>query len=76
MINRREALLGSVSAIVSLACEKLPEDKSCDIVTWGVGDRQECPRTATLKYAPEVGWRMQFCEEHAAVCATMPLVSM
>ena len=75
-MNRRSFLTASAVTVAVVACEALPEDRSCDIVTWGIGERHECPRPATLKYAPCASHILRFCEEHARCSATMPLVSI
>jgi len=75
-VNRRNFLTGTAATAAVMACEALPEDTSCDIVTWGIGEPQECPRPATVKYAPGASHILRFCEEHARCCATMPLVSI
>lgn len=72
-LNRRSFLTVVTATVAAVACEPLPEDTSCDIVTTG-RVREECPRPAIWKYAADVGTRMRFCAEHAACCATMPLV--
>jgi hypothetical protein len=72
-MNRRDFLATVTTTAAAVACEALPEDNSCDIVVTG-RERVECPRPATLKYAPGASHPMRFCTEHAAVHATMPLV--
>jgi hypothetical protein len=72
-VNRRDFLTAAATTAAAVACEVLPEDNSCDIVK--ITDHvEECPRPATLKYAPGASHPMRFCAEHAAMCATMPLV--
>ena len=72
-MNRRSFLTAVTATAAVAACEALPEDMSCDIVTTG-RVREECPRPAIWKYAADVTTRMRFCAEHAACCATMLLV--
>jgi hypothetical protein len=77
-MNRRSFLTATVATAAVVACEALPEDKSCDIVMHG-GYGQggvECPKPAVWKYGPEASTCLRFCKEHAAMCATMPLVSI
>lgn len=73
-MNRRSFLTAVTTTAAAVACETLPEDNSCDIVTTSSGIPEECPRPAVWQYAPGVETRMRFCAEHAVMCATMPLV--